>query len=230
MQDYKIVVLLPCYNESASIKNVVKGILAYVPDVIVVDDGSADNTSTEAEDAGAYVLRHSLNKGKGFALRTGFEYIKEHKKWDAVIVMDADGQHDPSEIPEFIRTAVREKAGIILGNRMGDALYMPWLRYWTNIVTSFAISMLVKQRIPDSQCGYRLIKAEVLRDITLTTSRFDTESEILIKAALSGYSMYSIPINTIYSNERSYIHPVKDTIRFIRLLKKFSGTSRKLIE
>lgn len=218
----KIGVLIPCYNGASTIKEVVAGVRAMLPEVIVVDDGSSDNTYREAEDAGACVLRHSNNQGKGAALRTGFEYIKKSRDWDAVILMDADGQHDWCEIPKFIETAQKERAGIVLGNRMGGAATgMSWLRWWTNKVTSCVISKICKQEISDSQCGYRLIKTEVLRDLALTTSRFETESEILINAASRGYSIYSIPIKSIYKGERSYIHPVRDTIRFIKLCKRF---------
>lgn len=214
-------VLIPCYNEALSVGNVIKNALLYVRDVIVVDDGSSDGTGEAAESAGAIVLRHQVNKGKGESLRTGFGYIKENKNWDSVIIMDGDGQHDPGDLPRFIETAQKENAGIVIGDRMtglGPKGAMPFIRWLTNKTTSYIISKLIGQKIPDSQCGYRLIKTDVLKDLELKTSRFDTESEILIKSAKRGYKIISLPIKIIYRNEVSYINPVRDTLRFIKLI------------
>lgn len=214
-------VLIPCYNGAATIGEVVKGVLTQLTQVIVIDDGSSDSTYKEAKSAGAEVLRHSKNLGKGTALKTGFEYIKNNKQWDAVIIMDADGQHNWREIPKFIEAAQKGKAGIILGNRMDGAANMSWLRWWTNRITSRIISKIAKQNIPDSQCGYRLIKTDILRNLQLTTSRFDTESEMLIDAASKGYPINSIPVESIYRDENSHIHPIRDTLRFVRLVRSY---------
>lgn len=217
----KVVVLIPCYNETLSISDVVKAAFLYVKDIIVVDDGSLDGTGESAQTAGAIVLRHQVNRGKGESLRTGFSYIIENKNWDAVIIMDGDGQHDPVVIPRFIEIAQRENAGIVIGDRMSglDAKgAMPLIRWLTNKTTSYIISKLTGQKIPDSQCGYRLIKTNVIENLVLSTSRFDTESEILIKSAKRGYRIISMPIKIIYRNEVSHINPFIDTLRFIRLI------------
>lgn len=214
-------VLIPSYNEAVNICNVVKGALSYVRDVIIIDDGSTDGTGVAAQAAGASVIRHSENKGKGEALRTGFNFVKEKKNWDAVIIMDGDGQHDWHEIPKFIETAQSQDISVVVGDRMTGILplkHMPLIRWLTNKVTSYIISRITGQRIPDSQCGYRLIKASVLSDLELLTSRFDTESELLIKSAKNGYKIASLPIRSIYRSEVSYINPVRDTLRFIRLI------------
>lgn len=216
----RVGVLIPCYNEAIAVGDVVKKALLYVRDVIVIDDGSTDGTDTVAQAAGATVLRHPENKGKGEALRTGFRYIKENRDWDAVIIMDGDGQHDPEEIPRFIQTAQQVNASIVVGDRMsgiGHPRRMPLIRWLTNKVTSYIISRIIRQRVPDSQCGYRLIKINVLKDLELLTSRFDTESEILIKSARADCKIISLPIKSIYHGEISYINPVRDTIRFIKL-------------
>lgn len=211
-------VLIPCYNGAVTISSVVVGVLTKTREVIVVDDGSADDSYTIAKNAGAEVLRHPENQGKGAALKTGFEYIKQFKNWEGVILMDADGQHDYNEIPDFIAAAEEQPAGIILGNRMANRVNMPCVRWWTNRITSFVTSKICQQKIPDSQCGYRLIKREVLRRLSLTAKRFDIESEMLIKTAALGYSIYSIPVKTIYKEEHSYIRPIRDTFRFIKLV------------
>lgn len=214
-------VLIPCYNEAVNIGSIVKSTLSYVRDVIVVDDGSIDDTTVRAKESGAVVLRHEVNKGKGEALKTGFSYIKDNTDWDAVIIMDGDGQHDPREILKFTQTAEVGYASLVIGNRMGERnrpKNMPITRWLTNKGTSCIISKIIKKKIPDTQCGYRLIRRDVLNKLELSTSRFDTESEILIKSVKKGFKIISIPIKSIYHEEISYINPVKDTIRFIKLI------------
>lgn len=213
--------LIPCYNEALTIRDVVEGVLSYIEDIIVIDDGSTDGTGIMAHKGGAMVICHRENKGKGEALRTGFNYIKGSDKWDSVIILDGDGQHDWHEIPRFLEIAQRTKASIVVGDRMTGILpfrHMPIIRWLTNKTTSYIISRLAGQRIPDSQCGYRLIRTDVIKDLELLTSRFDTESEILIKSARRGYKIVSLPVRTIYRGEVSYINPVRDTLRFIKLI------------
>ncbi len=215
----KIGVIIPAFNEAETIPHLIEHLLPLVNEVVVVDDGSTDSTAEEAKARGARVLRHPMRMGKGAALRTGFQYaLKED--FHAVITMDADGQHDWREVPKFIQAARKGEAGIIIGNRMGDVHSMPLVRLWTNRVTSWFISRLSHQRIEDSQSGYRLIRTEVLRDVKLITSNFDTESEILIEASRKGYRIRSIPIKTIYLDESSKIKPLLDTLRFTRLVLK----------
>lgn len=213
----KVGVIIPAFNEAETIPHLIEHLLPLVNEVVVVDDGSTDNTAEEAKARGARALRHPRRMGKGAALRTGFQYaIRED--FHAVITMDADGQHDWREIPEFIEADRNGEAGIIIGNRMGDVHSMPLIRLWTNRVTSWIISCLSHQRIEDSQSGYRLIRTDVLRDVKLVTSNFDTESEILVKASRQGYRIESIPIKTIYMNESSKIKPLLDTLRFTKLV------------
>ncbi len=215
----KVGVIIPAFNEAKTIPCLIEHLLPLVNEVVVIDDGSTDRTAEEAKARGARVLRHPKRMGKGAALRTGFQYsLKE--EFHAVITMDADGQHDWREVPKFIEAARKEEVGIIIGNRMGDIHSMPLIRLWTNRVTSWIISRLSHQRIEDSQSGYRLIRTDVLRDVKLVTSNFDTESEILVKASRQGYRMGSIPIRTIYLNELSKIKPLLDTLRFTRLVLK----------
>ena len=215
----KLCVLLPAYNEGAVIGGLVRKISGRISDVIVVDDGSIDNTCREAEEAGAVVLKNSSNLGKGASLRKGFEYIVR-ENYDALITMDADGQHDCGEIPSFIRAAEETGADILLGTRMGSVGGMPFLRLLTNVVTSMIVSALCLQKITDSQTGYRMIRTGVLRNVKLQTSNYETESEILIKASRKGFRIREIPIKTIYGNQVSGIKPGKDTLRFIKLVLK----------
>jgi len=213
----KTCILIPGYNESRMIGQVVSEARKIIDDVIVVDDGSRDNTAQIAQGAGAIVLKHEVNKGKGAALKTGFQYAIEHK-YDAVITMDSDGQHDPSDIPGFFNALEKIGSGIIIGSRMNDISTMPAIRKCTNKLTSFASSLLAHQKIEDSQSGFRLITSDVLQTVKLETDRFETESEILIKASKAGFRITSVPIKTIYGEEKSKIRPIHDTYRFFKLL------------
>ncbi len=215
----RICVVVPAFNESETVGKLTGKLLPYVEEVIVVDDGSTDHTSRKAEEAGATVLRHFRNRGKGAALRTGFNHAVK-AGYDGVITIDADGQHDYREIPLFINEARKCGADIILGTRMGSVSRMPLIRLLTNIVTSFIVSILSHQRISDSQTGFRLIKREVLEKVNLKTRNYEAESEILIKAGRQGFKITEIPIKTIYGKQSSNINAFTDTLRFIRLVLK----------
>jgi glycosyltransferase involved in cell wall biosynthesis len=160
-----------------------------------------------------------VNRGKGAALRTGFAAaLTAGADW--VFTLDADGQHDPAEMPAFLAAARTGGADLWIGDRMRNTADMPWLRRLVNRFTSFIISTLAGQSISDSQSGYRLIGAPVLRALDLRFDRFEAESEILVKASRAGFRIGSVPIRTIYGEERSTIHPVRDSVRFISLVLK----------
>lgn len=212
-----ICILLPGYNEEKMIGQVISKARKVINDVIVVDDGSTDDTYQIAKSAGAIVIRHEVNKGKGAALKTGFQYALEHN-YQAVITMDSDGQHDVNDIPNFLNALSERKAGIVIGSRMKDISTMPAIRKVTNKLTSYISSLLMRQKVDDSQSGFRLITSDVLRSIKLESDRYDMESEILIKASRAGFQIISVPIKTIYGQEKSKINPLIDTYRFIRLV------------
>jgi glycosyltransferase involved in cell wall biosynthesis len=213
----KTAVVIPTHNEASSIKNLIKEIKTQNLDVIVIDDGSADDTFSIASESKAVVLRNDKNLGKGASLIKGFEYAVS-KGYDAVLTMDGDGQHKPEDIPAFLSSAQSAKFGIIIGNRMNNTEQMPRIRILTNKFMSWVISCIAKQHIPDSQCGFRLIKKEGLHKIKLHTNNFEMESEMLIEAGRAGFAIKSVPVQTVYANERSHIHPVRDTIRFFKYL------------
>ena len=208
--------LVPAYNEGRNIADVVKGCLKHVPDVVAVDDGSTDGTGESARQAGATVITHEVNRGKGAALKTGFDYILE-QGWEAFIVIDGDGQHDGNEIPNIIETTFRENAAITIGSRMSDMKNMPLHRRASNLLTSWIISRLSGQYVPDSQCGFRLIRSDFLREIELTTNSFEMESEMIIIAGRKGYKVAGVPIRTIYIEGRERMGPGRDIIKFIKL-------------
>ncbi|MFH1093908.1 MAG: glycosyltransferase family 2 protein [Candidatus Omnitrophota bacterium] len=213
----KVCVLVPAYNEESTIAHIVQEIRNNGFDPIVIDDGSTDSTALKAKESQALVLSHPRNLGKGQALRTGFKYVRGGD-YDAVVIMDADGQHLASEISKFISYAKESKAGIIIGNRMQAPIGMPLVRKLTNHLTSYIISKVTSVNIPDSQCGFRLIKTEVLKKLNLSTMKYETESEILIEAAKNNFIIESIPVKTIYADQKSKINPVVDTLRFWNLI------------
>jgi len=213
----KTAVIIPAHNEAEGIQSLIKEIKKQDLDVIVVDDGSTDNTCKIASESKAVVLRNDKNLGKGASLIKGFEYALS-KGYDAVLTMDGDGQHRPQDIHAFISAAQSAQYGIIIGNRMTKTENMPRIRILTNKFMSWVISCITKQSIPDSQCGFRLIEKEVLQQIKLHTNNFEMESEMLIEAGRAGFAIKSVPVQTVYANERSHIHPVRDTIRFFKYL------------
>lgn len=213
----KACVVIPTYNESAAIGGIVREIRGQGRQVIVVDDGSSDDTARISRDNGAVVLKNAKNQGKGFSLVCGLKYALAHN-FEAAVIMDGDGQHEPKDIPRFVWKAEHSDSGIVIGNRMHNPRTMPIIRVLTNKFMSWLISRLIKQKVPDTQCGFRLIKREVLERIRFTTHRFETESEILIQAAQSGYKIESLPIESVYQREKSRINPFFDTIRFINFI------------
>jgi len=216
----EIAVLIPAHNEERTIGGLVSKLKEKFETVVVVDDGSSDRTGLLAEENGATVLKHSVCRGKGEALKTGFRYILENlSDISAVITMDGDGQHKVEDVVSFEKAYRRNKnISIWVGKRKIKGTDMPFMRRITNISMSILISLFSLQWIPDTQNGFRLIKRDVIRNVTLITSKFETESELLIKAGWKMYRIGSVPISTVYSKEKSKINPTRDTIRFFRML------------
>ena len=224
--NHRCCVVIPAYREEKRIGEVVRKALAHVKDVVVIDDGSRDRTAEEAERAGATVVRHPGNRGKGASLNTGFEYARKNG-FDLVITMDADGQHDAADIPRLLEAYVRTGIPVILGNRMGDRAHMPPVRRWTNFFMSELLSWQMKQYVPDTQCGYRLYRCDVIPFVSADSERFAAESEVLLHIADRGIRMDSIPMAAIYSTEKSKINPLRDTIRFFGMLSRYRREKRR---
>lgn len=210
-------ILIPSYNEAMTIGPIVKWLKAQGFDIYVVDDGSTDDTAAMASGEGAFVIRNDKNMGKGKALREGFGRILK-EGYGAVLVMDGDDQHDLADIEHLIRKMEESNADMVIGNRMLDTSSMPNTRILVNRFMSSIISRIAGQRVPDTQCGFRLIKREVLEGLELESSRYEIESELILKAARKGFRVEWAPVKTVYRNEKSRIDPVLDTIRFIALL------------
>jgi glycosyltransferase involved in cell wall biosynthesis len=209
--------VIPAFNAGPALLEVAAGAsAALAPErVLIVDDGSEDGVPQTAAERGYRVILHPVNRGKGAALRSGFEAALAEGA-AAVITLDADGQHDPAWIERFLDAA--HGTDIVLGSRMKDPGDMPWLRVAVNTFTSWVVSALAGARITDSQSGFRWIAAPVLRAVPLESERFDAESEILIKAARLGFRIREIPMPALYGDEISKVHPFRDTLRFFRLV------------
>jgi glycosyltransferase involved in cell wall biosynthesis len=213
----KIAIVIPAHNEAQTIGPLVESVRAFGYVCIVINDGSVDKTEELAGQAHAVVLRTATKSGKGNALKVGFDYVLNNG-YEALIAMDGDGQHSPADIAAFVACYQNKNADIVSGNRMNNSRGMPPVRLATNHFMSWLISLFCRQHIPDTQCGFRLIKSNVLREIKLESSDFEIETEVLIKASKKGFKIVSVDIQTIYRDEVSKIQPVRDTVRFIAYL------------
>ncbi len=212
------IVILPAYNEARAIGKIVADIVNMGMTALVIDDGSVDDTGGIALDAGAVVIRNKDNRGKGYCVRIGIDHVKQKTKFDWVIIMDGDGQHHTEDIPVLMEGTAGGEAEIVNGNRMFNTETMPFVRYVTNRFTSWVVSRLCDQYIPDSQCGYRIVSVKALKHMDLKSDKYDIESEMLIQAAEKNMAIRSVPIQTIYGKEKSEINKIRDTIRFFSLV------------
>ena len=220
-QDRRLVAaVIPAFNEEKHIGDVVRRTKAKLNHVLVVDDGSKDGTAAEARTAGAELIVHPQNRGKGEAIRTGLRYWLERQS-DWIMILDADAQHRPEEIDRFLDIAPRSEARMLVGNRMNDLSRMPLVRRIVNRYMSKRISRLCGQDIPDTQCGFRMLHRQVIPEMLDGADRFDYETEMLIKASRKGFRIDSVPITTVYCDEVSSIHPVRDTLRFFKLMRRY---------
>ncbi len=191
----------------------------------MIDDGSTDATAARAREGGAEVIVHPENRGKGEAIKTGLRHWLERPEIEFIVLLDSDGQHLPEEISRFFNAAAATEAGLFIGTRMNDVREMPFVRRTVNRYMSRRISRLCGQDVPDTQCGYRMIQRDLVPHLLAGTSRFDYETEMLIVASRAGFRIASVPISTIYSDEVSSIHPLRDTIRFFQLMRRYEKGS-----
>ncbi|MBN2469081.1 MAG: glycosyltransferase family 2 protein [Anaerolineae bacterium] len=210
-----LLALIPAYNEATRITPVIAATRAHLP-VLVVDDGSRDETAALAEAAGAQVIRQVPNQGKGAALRAGFRYALEHG-YDAVITLDADGQHAPDEIGRFVECYAETEADLIVGQR--DFRQMPTPRRISNTLGTLMFSWALGQHIPDNQSGYRLLSRRLMEALLDSREQgFEFEVEMITACLVRGYRLEWVPISTIYAGESSHIQPLKHIANFLRVV------------
>ncbi len=219
----EVAALIPAYREERYIADVVRRTASAVGFVLVVDDGSGDATGPLALEAGAEVLLHDRNLGKGAAIKSGLRHLAR-RGFDYIMILDGDGQHRPEEIQNFL-TAARagESVRLWLGNRMSDTRSMPLVRRLTNRFMSWLLSRVCGQRIADSQCGFRLVHRSLVPLLDCESSAFDYESEMLIRISRAGEAIGAVPISTVYRDETSSIRPARDAVRFFKLIWRYTG-------
>lgn len=210
----RVVAIIPALNAERSIATVVAQSRRQLEPVVVIDDGSSDATGEVARAVGAIVLRHDVNRGKGAALKTGFAWALE-QGFDAVIALDADGQHLPGEIPKFLEAREETGADLIIGGRSHLFQQMLPRRRFANRFSAWCIALASGVRITDSQSGFRLYSANLLRNIRLRTDGFDMESEVIVRAGRRKMKVVTIPIDLGFVNgiATSHYKPLKDTLR-----------------
>jgi glycosyltransferase involved in cell wall biosynthesis len=227
----KVAALIPAYREAAHIQDVARRTRAQLDRVLVVDDGSPDTTAREARGGGAEVIVHQQNSGKGAAVKTGVRHLIADPDIEYILLLDGDGQHLPEEIPRFLEAAAASDAPFFVGSRMADVRTMPLVRKLTNWTMSAIISRACGQKIPDTQCGFRMLHRDLAPHVFGETNAFDYETEMLLLAAGRGARIESVPVSTVYGEERSKIRPIRDTIKFLKLMNRYRrarGTARPL--
>ena len=211
----KIIALIPAHNEAPRVGAVITDAREHLP-VLVVDDGSTDETSAAARAAGAEVLRQEPNQGKGKALKAGFRHALA-AGYDAILTLDADGQHDPVEIPAFLSAYAAHHGDLIIGMR--DFSRMPISRRFANTSGRLLFSWAMRQTIHDNQSGYRLLSAR-LAEASLESQHggFEFEVDMLVICVNRGWGLDWVPISTIYGVGQSHISPIRHIGRFMRLV------------
>jgi glycosyltransferase involved in cell wall biosynthesis len=211
----EVMALIPAYNEARCIVPVIQGALTHLP-VLVVDDGSRDDTAALSAQAGAQVLRQIPNQGKGAALKAGFRQALS-QGYDAILTLDADGQHDPAEIPAFLAANRQAPADLLVGAR--DFSQMPLPRRLANSSGQALFSWAVGQPIRDNQSGYRLVSRRLAEaSLQAQMGGFEFEVEMIVLCIQRGYRLGWVPIRTIYAGQSSHIDPLRHVGRFLRLI------------
>jgi len=209
--------IIPAYNEEKTIRNLASKTANQISRVIVVNDGSSDDTCKQLADLPIELLSNASNKGKGYSLWRGF-HLSLESKLEGIITLDGDGQHLPEDIPKLIAAYSEFPDHLIIGTRVHDLRSFPARRRWANQLANLGISLAAGLRVPDTQSGFRLYPASLLRSLQPNSHRYNGfvfESEVIIEAIKRGFKIHSIPIAAIYGDElrRSHFHPAWDTIQ-----------------
>ncbi len=212
-------ILIPSYKSSELLKEFLPRLLKVVPQkqICIVDDASGDETGPLCDANKLVCLNHNVNRGKGAALDTGFKFLIAKKKAKWIITMDADGQHVPEDLANFLDSVQKNPLlGMSIGCRSMKIGVMPFARICSNKITSFILSVLIGVPVLDSQCGYRIYSSELLKKLKIKYQRFEMESEVIIKAARLGFQIGFTDVQTLYLNSQSHISHLKDTFRWVK--------------
>ena len=218
-----IIALIPAYNAAHLVGPVIEEAKKHLP-VVVVDDGSKDDTAAVAEAAGARVIRQVPNQGKGAGLKNGFRWALENGI-SAVVTLDADGQHDPTEIPKLLEAWRRDRPDLVVGARDYDQ--MPFVRRLSNKVGRRAIEWALGAEVKDNQSGYRVIGSRVMRElIDHGESGFEFEVWMIVLCVKNGWKMSWVPIRTIYGDQGSHIKPIDHVVGYFRTVSAIRAARR----
>lgn len=213
--EVKVLALLPAYNESAHLEKVLTGVKKHISDVLVVDDGSADQTAEIARRCGAEVLARGYNSGKGQSLKDGYSWALSHG-YDAVIMLDSDGQHDPVSIPDFIEKFKANRPPLIIGAR--DYNQMPLRRRIPNVVSKIMFCTAIGRNIPDAQSGYRMLNRMLMERMLQSKEKgYQFEVEMIAVCVAENWTIDWVPIATIYGDEQSKQKVMDQILTFPRV-------------
>lgn len=209
-----VAIAIPAYQAAPSVGDVVRRCRRVLPTVLVVDDGSDDDTSAEARRAGAEVVRLPVNRGKGDALEKAFGELFD-RGFEAVVTVDADGQHLPEEIPVLLAAEQEEDADLVLGTRDHLFAEMGRARRTGNRLSSRAISLVAGQALDDIQTGFRLYRRRLIEAVGFPEPRFEAESAVVIRAARGGFRIVTVPVRLGFADGRTTSHyrPLIDSLR-----------------
>jgi glycosyltransferase involved in cell wall biosynthesis len=218
----RILVAIPVWNESRHIGKLLEDVSAIIPpkDIVVIDDGSTDQTREIVQSFAVHVLEHAHNLGKGASIKTAMRWARG-QRYDWILFLDGDGQHEPRFIPAFTRQMEKDQYDVILGNRQMRVSSMPWHRRLSNRWSSAIVSWLtVPIRIHDSQCGFRAVRLRHCDPEWFKENGYQFETEFILTLALKGFRFMEVPISTHYNSTASRIALVGDTLRFFRVVFK----------
>jgi len=224
---FKICVLIPAYNAAVTLEQLIRDLLPLTTQILVVDDGSSDETVKIARtfcDQGVAVIAHRQNRGKGAALQTGYAWVLKHD-FDLLVTMDSDLQHLPDDLPGMVAILQRDQLDFMIGSRFKEKWKIPFFRRTGNRFSSWIASNFCRQKIQDSQCGFRLFRlpacVPVLRAVAY--NRFAVETEVILKISLAGLRTGFAPIRVVYPKSKthqSYYRACGDTLIIFWLYTK----------
>jgi hypothetical protein len=218
---------MAAYNEAGHVAAVVEQARRYVDEVIVVDDGSSDNTAEVAESAGATVVRHAQNRGKGAAIKTILAEARKRRP-RVLVLLDADGQHDPNEIPTLVKP-ISEGFDLVIGSRQAQDEKTPPYRRIGRTVLLHSTRLASRTHISDSESGYRALSPRAIEELHPAANGFAVESEMITLAADKKLKITEVPITNIYTTDGSTIHPVRQGVDVLGGLIRLIAQRRPLL-
>jgi len=224
----KVVCVIPAFNEEKTIREVIEKAMLHINEVIVVDDGSVDKTYEEAISTGATVIKHEKNYGVGRATRTGIQKALNAKA-DMVVTLDADGEHDPDDIPRLVQTAVDKAKNIVIGSRfLGQrthAYNMPIINRISNKVSTLLVNKMFGTQIIDSQSGFRVYTRDVFEKVNCREDKYLYLTEVLIRAILCGLTVTEVPIVSVYRRDKKLRHSLNESLQYPALLLRIKRST-----